>query len=289
MTLPNFVVLGAMKAGTTALYAALSQHPEIYVANKEPEFFSYDGLNRESHGTEVYNLADYTALFRDVAAEKALGDVSTTYLPSPRASESIKHHIPDAKLIAILRNPADRAYSHFAMLVKMGQLPPDQDAFLEFFRNHTSKRDPWRTISYRGKYAEHLKRYYEQFDESQIKVVLYEDYVKNYAATINGILSYLQVSTNFTPENTQYWMTGKTKSPLLSAINAGKLPGGLRHIIKTYAPQKGLLKLRLWIDKINTEKLPPLSAAVRKELIDYYGSDIHELQRLINRDLSHWL
>src|ERR687894_3261543 len=115
MTMPNFFIIGAQKAGTTSLYYYLKQHPQIYMSpRKEPHFFKgmHSELRKSGRGLPpVTDLGDYQALFRGVTDEKAIGEASASYLYSPKAPALIKSSIPDAKLIAVLRNPADRAYS----------------------------------------------------------------------------------------------------------------------------------------------------------------------------------
>ena len=101
MTMPNFLIIGAMKSGTTTLYDSLNAHPQIYMSRlKEPHFFSYDG----TQNFPITNLEDYQALFRGVSNETLIGEASTTYLFNSKAPERIRHYIPQAKLIAILRD-----------------------------------------------------------------------------------------------------------------------------------------------------------------------------------------
>ncbi|MGQ4646866.1 sulfotransferase domain-containing protein [Lyngbya aestuarii] len=109
MTMPNFFVIGAMKAGTTTIHNYLKQHPQIYMSSiKEPDFFCYDG----QRNCAITNLEDYRALFQGVSDEIAIGESSTTYLELPQiTAERIKSDVPNAKLIAILRNPVDSVYS----------------------------------------------------------------------------------------------------------------------------------------------------------------------------------
>src|SRR3981081_2706317 len=116
--LPNFLIIGTGKCGTTSLYAYLRQHPQVFMSTpKEPTFFGYEGQtlafsgpgdqNRAFHAPYITDFAAYTALFDRVGSENAIGEASVHYLYLPGAPKSIKHHIPDAKLLAVLRNPAD--------------------------------------------------------------------------------------------------------------------------------------------------------------------------------------
>jgi hypothetical protein len=122
MTLPNFLVIGAGRSGTTSLHHYLGQHPDIFVpAVKEPNFFAFMGedivvVDHYDHWirqNSITDLAAYKALFDRATAEHAIGEVSPQYLFNRRAPERIKALIPQARLIVILRNPADRAYADY--------------------------------------------------------------------------------------------------------------------------------------------------------------------------------
>ncbi len=153
MTLPNFLVIGAAKSGTTALHEYLKQHPQIYMSpQKEPHFFSLEGKKVDFRGpgdkreeqlnNSVTNIEDYRKLFQGVSNEIAIGESSTSYLNNPEAPERIRHYIPNAKLIAILRNPVARAYSSFLHMVQRGYEPLTD--FAEALRDEERRiRDNW--------------------------------------------------------------------------------------------------------------------------------------------------
>ncbi len=127
MPTPNFFVIGAARSGTTSLYHYLKQHPQIYISPvKEPRFFAFKGVadNLDSYyepsGSDIVkesitSFEAYCALFQGVSCEKAIGEASPLYLWSSKACENIHQTIPDAKLIAILRDPVERAFSHFLL------------------------------------------------------------------------------------------------------------------------------------------------------------------------------
>ena len=125
MIMPNFLLIGAAKAGTSSLYGYLKQHPQIYMSPiKEPRFFALEGETLNFNGptrginqTSINTLEAYSQLFQKVTTEKAIGEASTIYLSSPKAPERIKHYLPDVKLIAILRDPSERAFSSYMHLV----------------------------------------------------------------------------------------------------------------------------------------------------------------------------
>ena len=119
MTLPNFIVIGAAKCGTTSLVHYLAQHPQVFMsAEKEPRFFAPEFFTKYISGPirkgtirNEMEVKEYEGLFDDVTTEKAIGEASTEYIFFPETPKRIKKLLPDVKLIAILRNPSDRAFS----------------------------------------------------------------------------------------------------------------------------------------------------------------------------------
>ena len=128
MTLPNFLIIGSAKGGTSSLHYYLRQHPQIFMPDlKEPRFFALEGgiLNFQNPDSAInYNsittLREYESLFANVTNELGIGEASPLYLYSEKAARRIKHYVPDAKLMVILRNPVDRAFSCYTHLLREG-------------------------------------------------------------------------------------------------------------------------------------------------------------------------
>ncbi len=187
MKMPNFFIIGAMKSGTTTVYEWLKQHPQIYMSpRKEPNFFSSEGEEyitrpggrKDSEYPMIKDIEDYCALFKDVSNESAIGEATVGYLFNPRTPERLKQCVPDARLIAILRDPVDRAFSHYRMMIRLGDEP--ESDFVEAFHMEENRiRNQWDpfTWSYKsvGFYYVQLKRYFDLFERSQVQVYLYED------------------------------------------------------------------------------------------------------------------
>src|SRR5918997_438225 len=163
MTMPNFLIIGAMKSGTTALYYYLEQHPEIYMSPvKEPNFFS--SQEQENAADAVTHIGTYQHLFRGVSGQKAIGEAPHSYLYEPGAAAEIRRYSPDAKLIAILRNPIDRAHSHFLHMVRSGTEPLDDFArALQEDVVGIHKERIFQDYIGRGLYYDQLKRYFNAF------------------------------------------------------------------------------------------------------------------------------
>jgi hypothetical protein len=296
VTLPNFLVIGAQKAGTTALYQYLKQHPQIYMSPvKEPHFFSFEGEKPVSLGQgrkltdHITHIEAYRRLFEGVSAEAAVGEASPSYIYIPQSAERIRHHVPEAKLIAVLRNPADRAYSNFLYAIKLGREP------LTDFAQALSEEDAriqngWGAFWHykrKGFYYEQLERYFDKFDRNQIKIYLYEDLDAEPVVVLRDIFSFLGVDESYVPDiSARHNVSGVPKSRTSRAVVTG---------IETVTPflkrvlPADLRRVRESIRNKVLHEPPPLSAETREQLAELFREDILKLQNLIHRDLSAWL
>jgi len=298
MTMPDFLFIGAEKAGTTSLYHYLKQHPQIYLPDlKEPGFFAwveetkfdYCGPGDQKVMQEyAYTLEDYQALFRNVRNEKVVGEASTIYLFHLRAPERIKRYLPNAKLIAVLRHPAERAYSNFLMRVRAGrETVSDFSAAIE--EEEARQRNNWLMgwqYVRKGFYSRQLTRYFDLFKREQLKIYLYEDLCRDPLALMKDIYRFLEVDESFVPDITvQYNRTEMVLNHRLDDFleNPHPVKSGIKHFI----PQKIRSHIAARSKKMNYGK-PKLSGSVRSRLIDVYRKDILELEKLIGRDLSQW-
>ncbi len=291
MTLPNFLIIGAMKSGTTALYYYLEQHPQVYMSPvKEPDFFCFEG-KKEVNSTAITNIEAYRRLFNNASSELALGEASHCYLYSPEAVQRIKFYVPEAKLIAILRNPVDRAYSHFLHMVRTGTEPLTDFALALREDGRESRRDRvYQDYIGRGLYYEQVKRYLDEFPREQIKVYLYEDLKTAPVATLQDAFGFLGVDDSFIPDvSLKRNVSGYPKSKVLDKLLR---PGPVAHVLKLYLPTELRWRLSKVHDNLKTRNLvkpSPIQPEIRQQLIDKYRVDILELQELIRRDLSNWL
>jgi hypothetical protein len=298
MTLPNFLVFGAGRSGTTSLHHYLGQHPEIFMPPvKEPNFFAFMGedIVVEDHydnwlrQNSITDLDTYEALFEGADGAQAVGEVSPWYLFHPRAPERIKALIPHARLIAILRNPADRAYA--AYIARRGNgwetLADFRSAILEEKRRMCENaRLGIYNYRVRGNYASQLARYFELFERDQIRIYVFEEFRCDPLTVLRDIFSFLDVDEEFRPDTeTRHNPSGFIRNPVLRELwRRSALP-------RQWA--RPLLSMRVrhaafqWLHH-DTYK-PPFSPDLRAELIDYYRPDIQELERLLDRDLSFWL
>src|SRR5918995_399458 len=237
MTMPNFLIIGAMKSGTTALYYYLEQHPEIYMSPvKEPNFFS--SQEQGSAADAVTHIGTYQYLFRGASGEKAIGEASHSYLYEPRAAAEIRRYVPEAKLIAILRNPIDRAYSHFLHMVRSGTEPLDN--FAQALREEEvgiHKERTFQDYVGRGLYYDQLKRYFETFPREQVRIYLYEDLSGAPISTVQDAFRFLEVDDSFVPDvSLRRNVSGYPKYKTLDAVL--RRPSLVKQALKLYLPAR---------------------------------------------------
>ena len=300
MTMPNFLIIGTAKSGTTSLHKYLNQHPEIYLSpHKEPRFFAFEGEKLDPqnpiHHKTITNLEAYQKLFDGVLCEKAIGEISPSYLVEPKAPLRIKHYIPDAKMIAIIRNPVERAYSHFLHLIKYNY-EPCHDFALALQKQDELRIGQWRPrhdYLLFGFYYNNLKRYFEMFNHRQINIFLFEDFKSNPVALLQNIYRLLEVDDTLIPDvSLRYSVSGIPKSRavhnLLSRSRSNPVRSFMKPFLRPFISKDLQAHIEYWLKMRNLQK-PRLSQEVRSYLTDIYREDILNLQELIQVDLSQWL
>ncbi len=295
---PTFLVIGAAKAGTTSLYRYLEQHPQIFMSPvKEPRFFALEGHSLDFRGPgderirleTTTSLEAYRKLFDGVQDELAVGEASVLYLHHDRAAAAIAKYVPDVKLIAVLRHPAERAYSGFLYRTRDGREPLRnfEDALREEPRRIA---DGWYYGWHdrdQGFYHRNLLRYFERFDPSRIRVYLYEDFDRNPLTVLSDVFSFLGVDPGFQPDvRVRHNPSGRARSPGLQRLLTTRHP--LKEALKALVPEQWGHRLIARLQPANLER-PPLRPETRARLVEGYREDIRQLERLIGRDLSHWL
>ena len=298
MPKPNFLIIGAAKSGTTSLFNYLKQHPKVFGCPvKEPRFFAFEGDKKDFKGpgddyinrTAVTNLKDYQALFSNMKQETAAGEASIDYLASPAAAGRIHDYFPRMRIIVILRDPAQRAYSNYLHQVRF-QNEPLAD-FAEALRQEQLRREagwaPFWFYIHQGFYYQHLKRYFAFFHQSLIRVYTYEEWQGDNLGVLRELFQFLNVSDDFVPDMSRYYQKGGV--PISQGLQ--------RILLKAAFPPNGVsgtfpgrlkrgLASRLLPFNLRPGRLEP---ETRAALIQTYREDILRLQDLIGRDLSRWL
>lgn len=301
MRLPHFVVIGAAKSGTTSLYHYLRQHPDIFMPpRKEPSFFAHEGrtLDFKGPGDDEWNfvteLSEYERLFAQAPPNALLGDISPRYLYFEQSSARIAHHIPCARIVAILRHPVDRAYSHFLMNRRRG-CEPEADFERALEREPERARIGWGwdwQYTGAGLYFQQLQRYYQRFDHGQIKVFPYEDLARDPYELFRRLFRFLGVNESVRLDTTArhrsaFAPQSYTVQELLRRID-GIAPLIRQHLPNGFARKSAgnlVKKVQAW----NHAEPAPLSPATREALFDrYFADDCARLEILTGNDLSMW-
>lgn len=299
MTMPNFLIIGAGRSGTTSLYDYLRQHPQVYTSPiKEPRFFAYEGERPTFRGPgdqskmpQITNLTDYEALFAGVTREKAIGEASPIYLYSQKAPERIRHYLPRVKLIAILRHPVERAYSRF-WANRVRGIEPLSDFAQAMQAEEMRIRDNWHPhwhYKQRGFYYRQLERYLSLFDRNQVQVYLSQDLVTNPSDLMRDMYVFLGIDETFQVDASQRRHQArripKNKVPHTFLARLNPIRASVRPLLPTRLRRRFAARVKT----LTTTPRPPLAPELRATLTAEYRQDILRLQELIQRDLSEWL
>jgi hypothetical protein len=277
MVLPSFLIIGAEKAGTTALSQFLRQHPDVCFSRpKETWFFN----RRYDKGIEW--LASH---FEHWDGENAIGEGTARLLQNEKAPGRIHTHLPDVRLISILRNPIDRAFSQYYFYIYTGKADPNQ-SFSEAIRDESSSLG--RDMIQQGKYVVHLRRYAEIFDRNQMHIILHRSLRERPEEVLRRLHEFLDVDPSYAPDTgtrhnvTQYPASRTLYTFLRSGWNL--LPEPIEDLVGPVAD-----RLRSGIRSLlfDTEK-PSMTERDRSYLRDVYAEPNRELEAWLGADLSHW-
>ncbi len=289
--LPNFLIVGAPKAGTTALYTWLRQHPDVFMPeHKEPSFF----LNS---GVRITDEQRYASLFDAVDGQRAVGEASTAYLASPESPELIRAHLGSrAKILILLREPAARAFSHYRWNVMAGfeWLHPFEKALKEEdarFRNPWFRsKNPeyfWDFMYFRtGLYSEQVQRYRKCFGSDNVKVVVFETMVSDPREVYADVCRFLGVTETIEPE--------------ITVENAGRFPRSAKMQFAISEVERLALvhrrkraRVRRWAKAMRRLNVKAgyrgrMAPATARELREAYREDVQRTAELSGLDLSVW-
>lgn len=299
--LPNFLIIGAAKSGTTSLHEELSRHPDIFMSDlKEPHFLADIPKNTigGNYGYPRVNESAYYSLFNKVKNEKIVGESSVSTLFYPNAIKKAKHLLGDnVKLVVMLRNPVDRAFSNYMMHVRDSFEEYSFEKALELEEERKKENYWWGYfLKEAGLYADQLSNVFKSYDRNQVKIILFEDFIKARQNTLKEICEFLGVSEDFDfKEPIKSNASGRPDSKSLHIrifkrifMGSNYLKKIFRYILPVSIRQYifDTAKKKLFDAKLRKEKMNP---ETRLNLIEYFKSDIQRLEKLIDRDLSHWL
>lgn len=298
MTLsPDFLVIGAGRSGTTAVHHGLAQHPQIFVtAHKSPNFFvsqepipAWENSHLRAMASHwVRNLQDYQALFRGASPKQVKGEVSPVYLQAMRTAERIHALCPEVRLIAILRDPVDRAHAHYWGRRRDGLevRPTFEEAVDEELARGEVPEVAFGSYLACGLYDRFLEPYYARFPQDRMRIFLFEDLRSDPQALWEDLFGFLGVDRSLRPQlEGHHGRTGEVPTPWLRQLWTGSV--GLRTRLRPLLPAAlrdlaGPLILR------QVEK-PKLNPDTRQRLLPWFRQDVLRLQERLHRDLSRWL
>jgi len=279
---PNFFIVGTAKAGTTSFYEYLKQVPGIFMSNrKEPYFFVNEILHNDSR-YPVSTKKEYLNLFKNVKNEKVVGEASL-YLWYPESAKLIHEKIPNANILIILRDPIERAFSHHIMNMRDGK---EQLPFHDFLLNHKSaigeKNDSLPYYLKIGYYYDDVKRFIDVFGRKQVKIILFEEFVKKEKKIISEILQFLNIDYdisrlkikkfNVSSEPRTRFTKFIINNYLISKIPISILSDSFKQKIKDNFLFKEIEKPRISVEDINL-------------LYQFYREDVEKLQKLLKYKL----
>jgi hypothetical protein len=289
---PNFFVVGAPKAATTALYHALRRHDDVFLPElKEPHFYAY--LADASAAGHLYPdpataRQRYRDLYAGVGDESAIGDCSTTNLVVAGAAAAIAADVPDARIVAVLRHPVDRAFAHWVHFRAAGGEPIAD--FAQAVREEQPRREAGLPFTYRylewGRYSTQLPPFFAHFGRERVLVHLYDDLVADPQGVVRATLRFLGLDDGRgVPHLERHNEMRVSRVPVLQRALEGRGRSG--RVVGAAVPAPARRALAGWTKERLSHK-PVLDPGLRAELATQLSHEIAALEQLLGRDLSAW-
>jgi Sulfotransferase family len=300
--LPDFLIAGVPKAGTTALYAALLRHPQLFLPEtKEPKFFLTDGPppNRggpgdvQTYQENVWRRSDYEALFAPAPPGTLRGEATPFYLYSRPAQLRIHQLVPEVKLILVLRDPIDRAHSNWTHLWAAGL--ESEANFLRACELEPQRRAagwaPFWHYTGLGQYGGQLQHLLGLFPRQQILIVRYRDLRDSAASTLDRVCAFLGVATGLidhVPSENVSWHVANTR---FNAVVRFLLRTGGRFGHHFPVPMREVTRgpLLTVLHRQNQGRRPKLTRDERVALVPHFTEDIRLLEELTGSSFADWL
>ena len=284
----DFFIVGAPKAGTTSLYHYLSEHPQVEMSSqKEPDYFSDKAIHEQGMyyaKNRVNTLDKYESLF--VQKESVVyGEASVSYLFYENVAEDIKKYNPNAKIIIMLRNPIERAFSHYLMDYRLGLISDSFENVLAKISKHKNAHLFYQQYIEVSKYAKQIQRYLDFFKKENILFIDYEDFKKNVSKTVDQVYNFLNISTEFVADiNTKHNTFIMPKNKIIRLIYSFVF---LRKILTFLFPIYLVKNIRVLLFK--TDKKPELLMETRSQLRIIFNDDIKKLEEVLAKNYSKWI
>lgn len=291
--LPDFIVIGAAKAGTTSLYHYLIRHPRIFMSSpKEPTYFARD--ERYERGRHWY-----ASLFSNAQPHQVCGEASTNYTNWPLYPQTVGRMasmLKDVKLIYLVRHPVNRAYSHYLQLIENIRADNPDYKFEQHFED-AIENDP--SILDSSRYMLQIEQYLNHYPRDQLLVMQFENFVKDPGTTLGEVLSFIglnpsfnflaqgEVKDNVKRDKDAWTIRSRLTRPLT------QLPGGqfMTGIMPQWAKNLIYSALERTPKRAALERAfipPPMTPEIRARLLAEFAADNERLAKFLNMNLSHW-
>lgn len=295
INLPNLLIVGAAKCGTTSLHNYLKQHPDIFMSKqKEPHFLINSDIGEDRIHKAITVLEDYEDMFKTDSIYKYKGESSVMYLAFPEFSiKNIKKYLdPDVKIIIMLRNPVERAFAGY--LHNLRYNPSENLSFEEAFEKSEARYYQQRDITPDTRYL-HVGNYYSQVESfmsmfnDNVLVIMYEDYVNDIDLCLANVFDFLDIDKISVDTSRRHMVGGWIfKRKFLRNLLIPK--NNFKSLIKSFLPNKKIRKaIKQKIMNMSTVESPSISKDMHKKLTEYYRKDIDNLSKLLNKELNCWI
>jgi len=290
---PDFIIIGAAKAGTTTLYRYLMRHPHIFMSDpKEPTYFARD--ERFNRGEDWYQ-----SLFQEARSDQLCGEASVNYTNWPMYPDTVARManlVPDVKLIYLMRHPVDRAYSHYIQLIENTRTDDPDYKFDKTFEEHILVDD---SVIQSSNYMLQINQYLARFSRDQMLFLLFEEFIKDPQSALTRVADFLgidrgfdfigagEVKANIKRDKEDWLIRSRLTAPLKS------LPGG--QFIANILPKAARDQIFSWLKLLPQSKLieaeyipPKMKPETRDKLLEYFKQPNALLSEFLGRDLSIW-
>ncbi|CCQ10308.1 hypothetical protein PALB_11730 [Pseudoalteromonas luteoviolacea B = ATCC 29581] len=292
---PDFVIIGAMKSGTTTLHEMLASHPDVHIPADELFFFSQDdvaehpnfakhgadGLLSHLHQSDGPDWSWYRQKLHHTKSKRLVGEDSTTYLCSPRALQRLAAQPKAVKILVVLRHPTERAYSQYWHMVRARRAVYSFEDTLRFM--------PQQLLS-RSQYVQQLREVYTHFDKSQVKVVLFEQFVKQQSEVLAEVCDFLGLDAGlFAPDVYELHKNASQlpRSIALELVTRRLYRGQERTIDSHFSSQRGqktfFEKVYRALNPLVNKKPPKMAPATKQYLDAYFESQLSGLDELVGK------
>lgn len=284
----DFFIVGAPKAGTTSLYYYLNEHFEIEMSSqKEPDFFSDKSLQNQKlyYGKDrIDTIEKYQLLFQreDVIVR---GEASVSYLFYEDVPHKIISYNPNAKIIIMLRNPVERAFSHYLMDYRLGLISESFEVIIKKQSKHKNAHLFYQQYIEVSEYAKQIKRYLEVFPKDNICFIDYEDFKNDTVEIVHSIFMFLGVNDDFQPQLRKKHNTYTTpKNEIIRYVYSSVL---FRKMLASIFSKNLTKSIRSLL--FRSDKKPKISEETRGFLKKHFESDVRELSELLKKDFLKWI